>query len=323
SAGSFLMGVSFRFESLILGNALAGLGTAGIHPVSSSIIAQKWMKRKVGLALSLFYGLGYVGNIIGPLVLSAIALWAGWRFSYYLIAATFLGCGILAFFMLRGEQAAEKSTSKQSSRFVDDVKSALKIKDAMLIIAAQAFISGGTGMGVMTTWVPLFIRDPSKGLGLDVWTAGLVSSIAMSGGVIGTILLGRIGERTGYLKTAMFSLALTTITILLLNLEDSFNILVVPHLFMLSMTTFSLTSILQAHMAEASTTAQREILLGLHFTVGQGVGALWSTLLGYLVDLFSYKAIWVTMVFAGIGAMMCLVTAYRIFIKNRQLETKT
>ena len=61
SAGSFLMGVSFRFESLILGNALAGLGTAGIHPVSSSIIAQKWMKRKVGLALSLFYGLGYVG----------------------------------------------------------------------------------------------------------------------------------------------------------------------------------------------------------------------------------------------------------------------
>jgi MFS family permease len=121
----------------------------------------------------------------------------------------------------------------------------------------------------------------------------------------------------------MFSLALTTITILLLNLEDSFNILVVPHLFMLSMTTFSLTSILQAHMAEASTTAQREILLGLYFTVGQGVGALWSTLLGYLVDLFSYKAIWVTMVFAGIGAMMCLVTAYRIFIKNRQLETKT
>ena len=76
-------------------------------------------------------------------------------------------------------------------------------------------------------------------------------------------------------------------------------------------------------MAEASTTAQREILLGLYFTVGQGVGALWSTLLGYLVDLFSYKAIWVTMVFAGIGAMMCLVTAYRIFIKNRQLETKT
>ncbi|MDQ1281348.1 MAG: hypothetical protein QG670_2613, partial [Thermoproteota archaeon] len=289
----------------------------GIHPVSSSMIAQKWSKRKIGFALSLFYGLGYVGNIIGPLLLSTIALKTEWRVPYYLIAAAFLSCGILTFFTLRGEPAGEKSTSRQSGRLIDDIKSALKIKEATLILIAQAFISGGTGMGVMTTWVPVFLRDPTKGLALDVWTAGLISSIAMSGGVVGTILFGRIADKRGYLKTAMSSLAVTTITIFLLNFEGSFSLLVVPHLFILSMTTFSMTSLLQAHLAEVSTTSQREILLGLYFTMGQGVSALWSTFLGYLVDLYSYNAIWITMVFAGVAAMACLVIAYRAFMKKR------
>ena len=190
----------------------------------------------------------------------------------------------------------------------------------MLILLAQVFISGGSGMGVMTTWVPLFLRDPTKGLALDVWAAGLVSSIATSGGVLGTIFFGRIADKRGYLKTAMVSLAVTTTTILLLNFEDSFSLLIIPHLFILSMTTFSMSSLLQAHLAGVSTTSERDILLGLFFTVGYGVSSLWSTFLGSLIDLFSFKAIWVTMVFTGVSAMICLLIAYRAFMTKQRLS---
>jgi MFS family permease len=148
SVGALFMGISFRFETLIVGNATAGVGTAAMHPISSSIISQKWEKKKIGLALSLFYGLGFAGNIIGPLLLSAIALEAGgWRVSYYFLAVVLLCCGSLGFILLRGESAAERSVSKKSDRrLVDDIKSALKVKEATLILLVQVFVSGGSGL---------------------------------------------------------------------------------------------------------------------------------------------------------------------------------
>ena len=310
SMGCALTGVANQFEAVLTGNAITGVGQAGTHPVSSSIISSKFEKRRVGSSLSLFYGLGYVGNIVSPILLSGIAVAAGWRSAYLLLALIFLATGLVVLVGLRDEPSAEKVLSKQSGgRFLDDVKAALKIKGAMPILIAQAFISGGTGMGVMTVWVPVYLRDASKGLGLDVTFAGVVTSIATIGGVLGTIYLGRIADRVGYLKTATISLAITTITIFLLTLYQGYNLILIPHLFLLSMTTFSMGSLLQAQLANNSSSAERDILLGLFFTFGSGVSSLWSTLLGALVDTYSFNIIWLTMVGAGIAALLCLLTA--------------
>ncbi|MCJ7574776.1 MFS transporter, partial [Candidatus Bathyarchaeota archaeon] len=277
SLGCLLTGTANRFDAVITGNAVAGVGQAGTHPVSSSILSSKFEEKGIGSALSIFYGLGFVGNIISPILLSSIAAAAGWRSAYHLLAFLFLLTGILIFLGLRGEPAGEKEISKGSGRrLIDDVKSALKVKGAIPILLAQAFISGGTGMGVMTTWVPIYLRDASKGLGLSVFDAGVISSVATIGGVLGTIYLGKIADRRGYLKTASLSLLTTTATIFLLTLYRGFNLILIPHLFILSMTTFSMSSILQAQLARSSGPGERDILLGLYFTFGFGVSSLWS-----------------------------------------------
>ena len=159
SAGCFITSTAARFEAALAGNMTSGFGQAGIHPISSSIIGSKFEKKGVGTHLSVFYGLGYVGNILSPILLSGVAAAMGWRTSYYLLSALFLGTAILVFFGLRGEKAAEKAVQDGSERkLMDDIKSALKVNGAVPILAAQAFISGGTGMGVMTTWVPVFLE---------------------------------------------------------------------------------------------------------------------------------------------------------------------
>ena len=320
--GSVFTGVATRFETVILGSASAGVGTAGIHPISSSIIAQKWQNRKVALALSIFNGLGFVGNIIGPIILGLIALEWGWRFSYYVLAAILSVCAVVVFLELRGEPAADKMlASKSNHRFLDDLKTALRNKGAMLIILAQVFISGGSGMGVMTTWVPVWLRAvPGIGLNLDVWTTSIVSSIATSGGVIGTIVMARIAEKSGYLRTGLVSLSITTLMIFLLIFENSFNLLVIPHLFFLSMTTFSMGTLLQAQITNVCTLQQRDIIIGLFFTVGSGVGAAWQTILGSLADNYSFSAIWTIMVCTGIAAIICLFIAYRDLKTGQQLN---
>lgn len=312
SIGCAMMGMAGRFEALISGNAVAGVGQAGTHPVSSSIIGSKFERKGVGGALSLFYGLGYVGNIISPVLLSGIAVLAGWRSASYLLAFFFILAGIIAFWGLRGEASADRAVAKQSDRrLLDDIKSALKVKGAIPILLAQAFISGGTGMGVMTTWVPVYLRDATKGLGLTVGFAGIVSSLATVGGVLGTIYFGRIADQKGYLRIAMISLVTTTAMIFLLTFYTDFNLLLVPHLFILSMTTFSMSSLLQAHLARTASAAERDILLGLFFTFGFGVSSLWSTLLGAVIDTYSFNLVWYTMVGAGVGALICLVIASR------------
>ena len=312
SLGCLITGIADRFEALIAGNAISGVGQAGTLPVSSSILGSKYQARGIGSALSIFYGLGYVGNIVSPLLLSSIAASAGWRSAFNLLALIFLVAAVLVFIGLRGEPAAEKAISKGSGRrLVDDIRSALRVRGAVPILVAQAFISGGTGMGVMTTWVPVYLRDASKGLALSVFDAGVVTSVATIGGVLGTIYLGRLADRRGYLRTATLSLATTTTTIFLLTLYQGFNPVLVPHLFILSMTTFSLSSIMQAHLASSAGPGERDILLGLFFTFGFGVSSLWSTLLGALIDSYSFNAVWLAMVGAGIAAQICLLYASR------------
>jgi MFS family permease len=308
--GCFLVGIANRFEMVISGNSVAGVGQAGTHPVSSSIISSKFEVRGIGSALSTFYGLGYVGNIASPVLLSGVAAVMGYRYSYYLLGACFLITASVVFIGLYGETASDRSVSEGSGRsLLQDIRSALKVKGAVPILLAQAFISGGTGMGVMTTWVPVYLRDTPKGLGLPVFDAGVISSVATIGGVLGTIYIGRLADQKGYLRTATYSLAATTVLIFFLIFYHRFTLMIVPHLFLLSMTTFCMSSILQAYLARAAGPNERDILLGLFFTFGFGVSSLWATLLGSLIDYLSFNAVWLTMVGAGLAAQLCLFFA--------------
>ncbi len=322
SLGCALTGIAGSFEAVIIGKGTAGIGQAGIHPLSSSIISSKFEKKKVGSSLSIFYGLGYIGNVISPILLSGIALAAGWRYAFYLLALLFFAAGVIVFVGLRGESAADKVVSKESgSTLLNDVKAAFRVRGAIPILVAQAFISGGTGMGVMTTWVPVYLRDAPKGLGLTVGFAGIITSLATIGGVLGTLYLGKAGDRFGYLKIASVSLAITTITIFLLTMYQEYNIILIPHLFVLSMTTFGMSSLLQAQLANNSTPAERDVLLGFYFTFGFGVSSLWSTLLGALIDNYSFNAVWLTMVGAGLSALVCLLIAARSQYGSHRQDT--
>ncbi|UCH02295.1 MAG: MFS transporter, partial [Candidatus Bathyarchaeota archaeon] len=79
SIGCLIMGRSQRFIEITSGNVVSGSGQAAPHPIGTSIIASKFQKSKIAGALSIFYGLGYIGNIISPIILSTISLAIGWR----------------------------------------------------------------------------------------------------------------------------------------------------------------------------------------------------------------------------------------------------
>jgi len=309
--GCILTGAADRFVFVLGGASASGIGQAGVHPMSSSIITDKYRAKRIGAALSVFFGIGYVGNIVSPLLLSWVASLYGYRAAYYLLGLIPIATGALILVSLRREPAAGLSVAERKNRNLRrDIVSSLRVPGVVAVLVAYGFVSAGTGLGVLSTWVPLFLRSP-KGLNEPILAAGIVSALGTIGGVVGTIYLGRVAEKRGYLRVTMFSLAVTTSMILCLSLYTSFSLLIIPNLFLLSFTTFSLTSLMQAHLMSVAGPSERDILSGLFFAVGAGVSAIWSTLLGFLIDRYTFSVVWLTMGASGILALFLLLYAYR------------
>ncbi len=305
SLGCFLTGAATRFTGLLAASVTSGFGQAAQHPIGTSIITRKFSREKVSGALSIHYGLGYAGNMISPIILSSIAVVFGWRFATYVLGIVPLVAGLILLYYLRGEESASRLVLKKDASHVwKDVGSAIRMRGVLLIIAVQAFAGSGTGQDVVTTYAPLFLKNQ---LGVGIVETSVIYSAAVVGGIVGTILFGHLADRFGSLAMASAILGSGFILILSLTLHTSFNMLIIPHLFIIGIVSFSFPSLLQAHLASISTPEQRDMLLGLYFTISFGISALWTTLTGYLIDVYgSFNPAWFLR--AGLGAIAFLIS---------------
>jgi len=308
AVGTLLTGAATRFIDLVTGTVVSRIGTSVQHPVGSSILSQKFTKDRVTGALSIHYGLGYVGNIISPVFLSSIALVVGWRQAIYVLAVIPLITSLLLFYFLRGEASASKSIQIKGSRFWEDARSIIRIKGVILIIAAQAFIVGGTGMGVIITYTPLFLQNVLK---LETLESSFIYSFAVVGGVLGTIVFGHLATRFGNLKIASFIAATCSLLIFFLVFQDTLNPLLILQFFFIAATGFTSSSLLQAHLAAISTPSQRDILLGLYFSIGFGTSSVWTTITGIIIDVYGFNSAWIFRAVLGAIAFVILLVATR------------
>ena len=72
SLGSLITGTANQFMELFGGHIVSASGQAAQHPVGTSIVTDKFPDKEASGALSIHYGIGYVGNIISPIILSSI-----------------------------------------------------------------------------------------------------------------------------------------------------------------------------------------------------------------------------------------------------------
>ena len=213
-------------------------------------------------------------------------------------------------YYLRGDQSALRSIQgKEKINLWNDVKSALRVRGAVLIILAQAFAIGGSGMGVVITYTPLFLKNT---LNIGIFETSIIYAVAVFGGVLGTMFFGHLSNKLGSLRMAAFVTGASSILILFLTYYASFNVLLIPHLIIIGATTFSGTSLLQSHLVSISTPSQRDILIGLYFTLGFGFSSVWTALTGFLIDAYNgFNAAWILRAALGGVAFSLMVLALR------------
>jgi len=307
--GSFATGLAFNFTHLIGARVLAGVGTAPQHPIGTTIISEKFKSSSRGGAIGMHFGLAYIGNIVGPLAMISIAATMGWRMSMYLLAIPAIVIGIAIIILLESEVKSAEAVGIKSS-LKQDMADALKIKGAVVVIAAQAFTVGGTGQGAIINFIPIFLTNRFS---LGVFEAGLIFTFILVGGVLGPLIIGRISDKVGRIKTAFFAAVSSSALVYLLIFHEEANLLLIINLFIMALSSFSISSILQAHLADISEASVREMLMGLFFTIGFGFSSLWATVMGYLLDI--YKS------FAPPFTLMSILILFASFLLLTQIKS--
>jgi predicted MFS family arabinose efflux permease len=319
SAASVTISISKRFYQLVIGNVLGGIGMAAQHPVSVSILADRFGNNGLASALGVFYGLGYLGNIIGPLILTQIAIYWGWRNSLLALSIIPVTTGLSLVVFLRGaDQPTLEEEGRTKTSLIADAKSALKNKSARMMIAAQAFLSGATDQSIIVTYTALFLKN---GLRLGSVETSLLYSTTMIAGVLGTLIVGRYADRIGSLKMARINTLIASTALLALGFQSSLGYSLILNLIIVGLFGFPIFNLMQAHISSISKPAERDILIGIFFTIGFGISSLWATLIGYTIDVYgSFSPAWTLM--AGLGATGALLQllAYRSIIKGKKEE---
>jgi len=252
-----------------------------------------------------------LGNIIGPLILTGIALHWGWRNSLLILSILPLITALSLILLLKGADRPmiEEDIGVEDS-LTEDTKSALKNRSARMTIAAQAFLSGATDQSIIVTYTALFLKN---GLGLEGMQMSMIYSITMVGGILGTLTIGRYADRIGPLKTAIFSTVIASIATLGLALHRSFGNPLVLNLVVVGIFAFPIFNLMQAHISAISNPLERDILIGIFFTIGFGISSLWSTLIGYTIDLTgNFSAAWTLMALLGGLGVVLQLQAYKL-----------
>jgi len=309
SISEFGTGLSQNFYHLFSANLIGGVGQAVQHPIGVSILSDKFRKASVGGALGTFYGVAYLGNIIGPLFLAALATAIGWRNSLFLFAIVPALIGMYLIIYLRGEWSAGKTLKQVSLR--KDLLSSIHVKDAVPVIMAQSLLAGGSGMGALVIYTPLFLANQ---IHLSTLHVGTIFSIMMLGGVIGPMVIGRYSDKIGYLKAAIICSLIASLLVYLLPRHTISSPIMILHLFLLGILGFPATSLLQAHLSTVAKASQRDIVLGLFFTIGYGLAAVWSVVMGFIIQIYgSFKPAYEFMAF-----LVLLGTLPMIYVKLQQ-----
>jgi MFS family permease len=183
----------FYAIAMVAGIAVACLGDLP----TAAAISSRFQKRR-GAALSFVYIGSNIGGAIGPLLATAVAAYAGWRYGYFSIGALAWMLVIPAFFFVRNPNASDtdEKLPPEAAAASHDVAAALRTRDFWLIFWA-IFVFYLYRLGVNTQLVA-YLSD--AGYSEDLATASY--SLMVGIGLAGKLGAGQIADRIGA-KTAV------------------------------------------------------------------------------------------------------------------------
>jgi MFS family permease len=256
------------------------------HPVGAAVLSEHYPERR-GSVLSWHVVAGSLGTLAVPAAAGAVIATWGWRPALALSAAPLLLAAALVALRLR-----HRTPSGQvQERLGPGLRRLLLNRRAVVILVVSTLASGGRGLGTLNAYVPAYLES---GLHIRTVVVGAVFTVMLAGSVVGPVIAGHLADRLGRLRIAVLSYVLGGVAIALLALVGAELAWLVVVVALVGILAYAESPLVQALFADAVEGSVQQTAFGIYFAITYGIGSLWVTLVGWVIDTAGFRvAFWV------------------------------
>jgi MFS transporter, ACS family, hexuronate transporter len=318
-AGSMLALAAFRF--------LLGIGEAGNWPGAAKAVAEWFPTKERAFAMAIFNSGASIGAVVAPPLIVWVALHFGWRSAFF-IGATFASFVLLLWFFFYRVPAEHPRLSDAERQYIfadqPAVATALPrrwlslfgYRQVRALIAARFFTD--PIWWFLISWLPNYLKN-ERGfslalIGLFAWIPFLFADIGnLSGGGVSSLLIRRGWSVDRARKTVMLaSIALVPIGVFAVVTTGSDAIAIAA----ISLIAFAFQSWIVNVLTLPSDCFPRQDVGSVAGIGGMSAGIasiLFTLLVGWIVDNFSYTPVYVLVGLMGpFGALLFILIMKRI-----------
>lgn len=279
-------GLAGSWGAFSLGTIVARVAGSPQHPVGNALIAEQRPERARAAAIAVHIAGGNLGTVAVPLVGAWLIASFGWPVAMAVVGIPGVVVAALILGAVResgDDRAAALAHGSVRTAFVD----VLRERDLRRLLAASSIAAAGRGIGVVSTFVPLYL---ARSLDLDAGTIALMYTLLLAGSVPGPLLAGRLAGRYGHRPVLAGSYVAGAAALVLLVVAGGSIPLVWLAIGLVGAFVFEEASLLQGLLVEAAPAGIRDAANSTYFTLMFVVGAIWAALLGFLVAVLGDTA---------------------------------
>jgi len=283
------------FTDVLTLRFLWGIGSAPQHPVASSLISENYHAERRGLALSIHMGFAYIGNMVGPLMATYLAMNFGWRMAFLLIGLPQLVLAAFFLGMMRNEphpMASQRISQNERMVILRHTLKSLLNPDLLLVNVSQVLVTAARGLNLWITYLPMYLVQVKR---FDIETSALVVSAFLAAGTVGTLLFGYLGNPTQKLLLASLSTLFTSLSLIYLGVIGLSGFPLILMLIAIGFVSLEVVVSLQSYLAEISDNTYRNMTLGVFFTLGFVAASFWTTVIGYVIQRYGFNTAFILM----------------------------
>jgi MFS family permease len=288
--GAFAPGFALFATARVLGSAVSWPQ----HPVGSAYLSDRFPHRRATV-LSWHTAGGSIGTVIAPLLLSAVIAAAGWRSGLVVLGAGLLAGSILVRAALPIEQrAAATSDDPEVGPATPSVplRQVLARRRVVALLVASTVAAGGRGLGVLTTYIPAYLRS---GLHLPTLTVGALFTAVVAASVAGPVVGGMLADRFGRVRTLVSTYVCGAAALLAFGYAGS-NVAMLAVLGVcVGVLAYTESPLLQAVFSDLTRNGSARSAFGAFFAVSFGIGSLWTAVIGWIVTAAGFPVAFAVM----------------------------
>jgi MFS family permease len=303
------------FTDVLALRFLWGIGSAPQHPVASSLISENYHTERRGLALSIHMGFAYIGNMVGPLMATYLAMNFGWRMAFLLIGLPQLVLAAFFFGIMRNEphpMASQRISQNERMVILRHTLKSLLNPDLLLVNVSQVLVTAARGLNLWITYLSIYLVQVKR---FDIETSALVVSAFLAAGTVGTLLFGYLGNPTKKLLLASLSTLFTSLSLIYLGVIGLSGFPLILMLIAIGFVSLEVVVSLQSYLAEINDNTYRNMAFGVFFTLGFVAASFWTTAIGYVIQRYGFNTAFILMGCVSLPAAIAM-TVLRLRLRK-------